>query len=382
MKTNYTFVYIDLFSIHFMINLPLIFLAIGIYFALSLTGKSSFLGQTILNLKHQPFKVQQLIVKIQKLLRWLTVVNSMFLNFFIISVVTFYGPAQIIGLTPHRARIRYLTEFNQRTLLELAKKDQFDYTSALAQTIRENDRAINTILENQIGQPSGYLNFFVVILVFLIFYRVLLPFFESRKLSIVLIVRVDLVTPFLIPFLFVGVLTFVVTLMFQTFFVRQFFLFFSTLNTFQKIKFLKLLRLFLVVSLIVNIMFPLVLGCLFFHTQAIEVAQLNHLYEVQQLLHTDMQAVLSELLEKQKLYLPHTIEYQNITSLINLTQAVIENQKLILTFFERKYLFSVDQVNNFSYQYVILARILISGLFGLGFLVLAYKAYQLSNIKK
>jgi len=95
-----------------------------------------------------------------------------------------------------------------------------------------------------------------------------------------------------------------------------------------------------------------------------------------------MQTVLLELLEKQKLYSPGTIEHQNITKLIADTSVIIENQRLILDLFEIKYSFSTSEANFVSYRYVIVVRKLISGLFGLGFLVLMYKAYQLSNIKK
>jgi len=94
-----------------------------------------------------------------------------------------------------------------------------------------------------------------------------------------------------------------------------------------------------------------------------------------------MQTILVELIEKQKLYLPDTIEYQNITKLINDTSVVIENQRLMLKLFEVKYSFSVSEVNFVSSRYVVVVRKLISGLFGLGFLVLVYKSYQ-SSIKK
>lgn len=98
--------------------------------------------------------------------------------------------------------------------------------------------------------------------------------------------------------------------------------------------------------------------------------------------HGETQTILSQLLEKQKLYLTDTVEYQNVTSLINFTDIVIKYQELILDIFERKYSLSADQSNTFSSRYVVVVRKLISGLFGLGFLVLVYKAYQSSNIKK
>jgi len=97
------------------------------------------------------------------------------------------------------------------------------------------------------------------------------------------------------------------------------------------------------------------------------------------LLHDETQTILSQLLEKQKLYLIDTV---NVTSLINFTDIVIKYQELILDIFERKYSLSADQSNTFSSRYVVVIRKLISSLFGLGFLVLVYKAYQSSNIKK
>ena len=95
--------------------------------------------------------------------------------------------------------------------------------------------------------------------------------------------------------------------------------------------------------------------------------------------HDETQTILSQLLEKQKLYLIDTV---NVTSLINFTDIVIKYQKLIFDIFELKYSLSADQSNTFSSRYVVVIRKLISSLFGLGFLVLVYKAYQSSNIKK
>jgi len=107
-----------------------------------------------------------------------------------------------------------------------------------------------------------------------------------------------------------------------------------------------------------------------------------HLYEAHQLLSEETQGILAELIEKQKFYLPDTVDYQDITQLIDLTSNVIQLQKTTLKLFESHYLFSVDQVNVLSLKYVIVVRILMLFLFGLSFLVLMYKAYQLPNIKK
>jgi len=80
---------------------------------------------------------------------------------------------------------------------------------------------------------------------------------------LLLVVRVDFIDSFLIPFLFTAAVTFVAGV-FQTFFIEQFLLFFKNLNKLQKIKFLKNFYSLLVGLLIVSIFFPLILGCLFF----------------------------------------------------------------------------------------------------------------------
>jgi len=100
------------------------------------------------------------------------------------------------------------------------------------------------------------------------------------------------------------------------------------------------------------------------------------------LFHDETQTILLQLLEKQKLYLIDTVKYQNVTNLINFTDIVIKYQELILDIFELKYSLSAEQSNTCSLRYVVVIRKLISSLFGLGFLVLVYKAYQSSNIKK
>jgi len=65
------------------------------------------------------------------------------------------------------------------------------------------------------------------------------------------------------------------------------------------------------------------------------------------LFHDETQTILSQLLEKQKLYLTDTVEYQNVTSLINFTDIVIKYQELILDIFELKYSLSAEQSNTF-----------------------------------
>jgi len=117
---------------------------------------------------------------------------------------------------------------------------------------------------------------------------------------------------------------------FKLFLLNNFYFFFKNLNKLQKIKFLKNIYSLLVSLLIVSIFFLLILGCLFFYIKIIEVAQIHHLYEVQQLFHDETQTILLHLLEKQKLYLIDTVKYQNVTSLINFTDIVIKYQELIL----------------------------------------------------
>ena len=129
-------------------------------------------------------------------------------------------------------------------------------------------------------------------------------------------------------------------------------------------------------------MFSIFVVWAFFHSQTVEVAQMIHLYEAHQLLCEETQDILAELIEKQKFYLPGTVDYQYLTELIDFTKIVIELQKTTFKLFKSHYLFSVDQVNVLLFKYVIVVRILMLVLFGLGFLVLVYKAYQSSNIKK
>jgi len=149
-----------------------------------------------------------------------------------------------------------------------------------------------------------------------------------------------------------------------------------------KIQLLKNTRWLLMGSLVLNIVFPFFLGWIFISSQAIEIAQLNHLYELQCLFHNETQTILSELIEKQKLYLPHTSEYQRITDLITLATNLFEQQKLILIFFETKYSCSLSNTGLFVHRSLAVVRQLITIFFSFSLIVLMYRAYLKSKSYK
>jgi len=382
MKPRYTFGYIDIFSVYTLISF-LVFVIFLFFSIRRVNGGSGFLAQSMLNVGRQPVKVQLLIIKIQKLLRWLAVVNVVLFNFFLFIVTVFYGIVDLVSQVRQHVRVQNLTTFNDKLMLEVKEQNLTTTGEYLFRCLSNIDKSLRLISSEHAAPTYTFLGWSMTgLLIVMLLIGYWSGFFSKPiKLSLLLIVRVDFFTLVVVPFLFT-VVVLKVNSYFQTFFVRQFLFFFASLRKSQKIKFLKNLYLLLVGSLVINIMFPIFVIWAFFYSQIIEVAQIHHLYEADQLLYSETQTILSELIEKQKLYLPDTVEYQNITNLINFTNSVIDLQEITREIFEFHYSFSIDQVSVLSFKYVIVVRILMLVLFGLSFLILAYSSYKLFNIKK
>jgi len=93
MKTNYTFTYFDIFSSPYL-KFSFFVVVLILVFARSM-GKSGFLLRVIPHIENQPVKVQRLVIKIQKLLHVLGLVNVVFLNCFIIIVSVLWGTDRV-----------------------------------------------------------------------------------------------------------------------------------------------------------------------------------------------------------------------------------------------------------------------------------------------
>lgn len=168
-----------------------------------------------------------------------------------------WGRIEFISQARQYARIEYLIRFDNQILLELHEKNQLAINSSFAQAIIKNDQRVNTILEYHGAEPTNSLKYILMVYVFILcgmmFYSS--SFWSKfKKSSLLLVVRVDFIDSFLIPFLFTAAVTFVAGV-FQTFFIEQFLLFFKNLNKLQKIKFLKNFYSLLVGLLIVSIFF-------------------------------------------------------------------------------------------------------------------------------
>jgi len=128
--------------------------------------------------------------------------------------------------------------------------------------------------------------------------------------------------------------------------------------------------------------FSIFLGWIFISSQAIEIVQLNHLYELQCLFHRETQIILSELLDQQKLYLPDTIEYRRVTDLIDLTNNLLEQQKLVLSFFETKHSCLLPNTGLFLHRSLAVIRQLITIFFSFSFIALMCYVYVKSKSYK
>jgi len=140
MKTNYTFTYFDIFSFPYL-KFSFFVVVLILVFARSM-GKSGFLLQVIPHIENQPVKVQRLVIKIQKLLHVLGLVNVVFLNCFIIIVSVLWGRIKFTSQARQYARIEYLTRFDNQILLELHEKNQLAINSSFAQAIIKNDQRV------------------------------------------------------------------------------------------------------------------------------------------------------------------------------------------------------------------------------------------------
>lgn len=285
-------------------------------------------------------------------------------------------------ITTHKrryARIEKLIQFNDK-MLELFEKNQIDYSTI--ESIKDNNLLLLEILNEHAGKPTNFPSWVAVLGLFLVSFILIQNkynfFSNSRKLSLLLVVRVDVATSYFFVFL-IYIVTIIVGFVFRPFFVQQFLIFFFDLTERYKIQLLKNIRWLLIGSLVLNIGFPFFLGWMFISSQAIEIAQLNHLYELQCLFHNETQTILSELTEKQKLYLPDTVQYQRVTDLIILTTNLLEQQKLILTFVETKYSFSLSNTGLFLHRSLAVTRQLITIFFSFSFIVLMYRAYLKSK---
>jgi len=264
MKNNYIFTYLDINSQNFIFfSVCFILLLVPIIFLVA----SGFLAQVLENLTLESETVQQHAVKMQKVLRLAKIVQFIMVQYYIIITVILFPSFEITTHKRHYARIEKLTQFNGE-MLNLFEKNQID--SFIVESIKRNDLLLLEILNEHAGKPTNFASWVVVLGLFFVSFVLIQNkynfFSSSKKLSLLLVFRVDLITSYLTPFLFFGILTFVISLVFQNFLVQQFLFFFSKLNVSQKIKFLKNLHTLLVGLLVTTIFFPLILGCFFLHS--------------------------------------------------------------------------------------------------------------------
>jgi len=284
MKNNYIFTYLHISSQSFIVfSIFLILLFVPI---ISLVA-SGFLAQVLQNLTYESELVQQHAVKVQKVLRLAKIVQLIMLQYYVIITVILLPSFEITTHKRYYARIEKLVQFNDK-MLELFEKNQIDYSTV--ELIKDNNLLLLEILNEHAGKPTNLASWVVVLGLFLVFFILTQNkynfFSNSRKLSLLLVVRVDVATSYLFVFL-IYMVTIIVSFVFRPFFVQQFLIFFSDLTERYKIQLLNNTCWLLIGSLVLNIFFPVFLGYLFFHTQAIEIAQLNHLYEVQCLFHNE-----------------------------------------------------------------------------------------------
>jgi len=223
MKKNYIFTYLDINSQNF-----IIFFVFWILMFVPIISSvaSGFLAQVLQNLTHESESVQQHAVKVQKVLRLAKIVKLIIVYHYVIITAVLLPSFEITAHKRYYARIEKLIQFNDK-MLELFEKNQID--SSTVESIKKNNSLLLEILNEHAGKPINFANWVAVLGLFLMFFILIQNkynfFSKPIKLSLLLIVRVDVATSYLFVFL-IYMVTIIGGFVFRPFFVRQFLLFF------------------------------------------------------------------------------------------------------------------------------------------------------------
>jgi len=227
MKNNYIFTYLDINSQNFILfSVCFILLLVSIISFVA----SGFLAQVLFNVTHESESIQQHTVKVQQALHLAKAVQFIMVQYYIIITAILFPSFEITAHKRRYARIEKLTQFNNK-MLELFEKNQIDPSTV--DSIKKNNSLLLEILAEHAGKPTNFVSWVLVLGLFIISFILIqnkYNFFSNpRKLSLLLVVRVDVATSYFFVFLISIVIT-LVGFVFRPFFCSTIFNLFFEFN--------------------------------------------------------------------------------------------------------------------------------------------------------